>query len=380
MKIQNGHEHASAQCLQVQTDLSYGRGPGVAEEAEIPPRLSRRQFLGGATAATSTAFLGGLTANALSSIPEETRAAELLSSRQQTGAASAALYPPADLSYFDKPIAPPQGAIRFGYASITWGGNDRQAIEDVSALGFPGIQLRANAVADFGAKPSDLKDLLAQHHLKFVALSSGNLNIDTPEADEMALHTKNAAFLKSVGGSYLQVICSLPKGRAPVAADYKECGRRLTELGKRIIDLDIQLGMHNHMNSLTERPEETDWVMDACDPHFAKLELDIAHCLQGGGDPVKAIDKYRDRLLFLHIKDVEQLRAPGVAGGGPAYRWVELGRGRVDLPGVFNALKRVKYRGWAVVELDAVPEKARTPKECAQISRSYLEEKLGYKI
>ena len=346
----------------------------------MPFRPSRRQFLSGATTAATAGFLGSFSAAALSSIFGITRAAELPAPGQQPGAATGPLYPPADLSYFDKPIDTRPGAIRFGYASITWGGNDRQAIEDVSALGFPGIQLRANAVADFGAKPAELKDLLAQHHLKFVALSSGNLSIDNPEADEMALHTKNAAFLKSAGGSYLQVICSLPKGRTPVAADYKECGRRLTELGKRIIDLGVQLGMHNHMNSLTERPEETDWVMDTCDPHFAKLELDVAHCLQGGGDPVKTIDKYSDRLLFLHIKDVEQLRAPGVAGDGPAYRWVELGRGRVDLPGVFDALKRVKYSGWAIVELDAVPDKSRTPKECAQISKTYLEEKLGYKI
>ena len=359
--------------------MIWSRHRGIQEVA-IPSGPSRRQFLSGATVAATTAFVGGLSANALSSIFGETRAAELLAPQQGAGAATGPLYPPTDLSYFDKRIAPPSGAIRFGYASITWGGNDRQAIEDVSALGFPGIQLRANAVTDFGAKPAELKELLAQHHLKFVALSSGNLSIDTPEAEEMALHTKNATFLKSAGGSYLQVICSLPKGRKPVAADYKECGRRLTEVGKRIIDLGIQLGMHNHMNSISERPEETDWVMEASDPHFVNLELDVAHCLQGGGDPVKTIDKYSDRLLFMHIKDVEELRAPGVAGDGPVYRFVELGRGRVDLPGVFDALKRVKYRGWAIVELDAVPDKSRTPKECGQISKTYLEEKLGYKI
>lgn len=286
-----------------------------------------------------------------------------------------------DLSDFDKPIGDLPGAIRFGYASIAWGGNDKQAIEDVSALGFPGIQLHANAVTDYGDERGELRDMLAQQHLKFVALSSGNLSIDNPMADEMALHTKNAAFLHSVGGSYLQVICSLPKGRKPVPADYNEVGRRLTELGKRIIDMDVQLGMHNHMNSLTERPEETDWVLEASDPHFAKLELDIAHYQQGGGDPVKAIKKYSDHILFMHIKDVEELRPPDAPGAtGPAYRFVELGRGTVNLPAVFDELKKVKYRGWAIVELDAVPDKSRTPKECAQISKTYLEEKLGYKI
>src|SRR5438093_56571 len=155
-------------------------------------------------------------------------------------------------------------AIRFGYAAITWNGNDRQAIEDVSALGFPGIQLRANVLA-------------------------------------------------------------------------------------------------------------------AANPRYVRLELDVAHYTQGGGDPVKAIDRYHDRLLFLHLKDVETV--PPAPGTDPArsYRFVELGRGRVDLPGVFAALKRVGFKGWAVVELDAVPDKARTPKESGQISKSYLE-KQGFRI
>ncbi|MBI4420795.1 MAG: hypothetical protein HY560_08215 [Gemmatimonadetes bacterium] len=38
--------------------------------------------------------------------------------------------------------------IRFGYAAITWGGNDRQAIDDIAAVGFRGIQLRASAAAN----------------------------------------------------------------------------------------------------------------------------------------------------------------------------------------------------------------------------------------
>ena len=59
---------------------------------------------------------------------------------------------------------------------------------------------------------------------------------------------------------------------------------------------------------------------------------------------------------------------------------MELGRGKVDLPAVFAALKDIKFRGWAVIELDSVPDKSRTPKECAQISKKYVEETLGMKI
>jgi inosose dehydratase len=270
-------------------------------------------------------------------------------------------------------------AIRFGYASITWNGNDRQAIEDVAALGFPGIQLRSNVLDEFGNKPAVLKELLRANDLKMVALSSGGVSVTTPPAEEFVKHERHAAFVRDVGGMYLQVTDQLPKDRPATAADRRILGERMTEIGKRIADLGVGLGYHNHMNSLGERPGEVDDILAAADPRYVRLELDVAHYTQGGGDPVKAIDRYHDRLLFLHLKDVESV--PPAAGADPArsYRFVELGRGRVDLPGVFAALKRVGFKGWAVVELDAVPDKARTPKESGQISKSYLE-KQGFRI
>ena len=288
------------------------------------------------------------------------------------------LYPPMDLSYFDTPITPAAADIHVGYASITWGGNDRQAIEDIAALGFHGIQLRANVVKEFDSS-GQLRELLEKNRLKMVALSSGGVSIDPAvEAEEIAKHTANARFVHDVGGLYLQVTDQRPKERAITSADYARLGRLITGIGKRTADLGVSLGYHNHMGSLGERPEEVDQILQVVDPRYAKLELDVAHYFQGGGDPAEAIKKYHDRLLFLHIKDVEPL--PDGANAKRPYRFVELGRGRVNLPAVFDALNAVNFRGWAVVELDAVPDKARTPKDSAAISKKYLEEKLGVTV
>jgi len=76
----------------------------------------------------------------------------------------------------------------------------------------------------------------------------------------------------------------------------------------------------------------------------------------------------------LHLKDVEPLR--GNSDAKHPYRFVELGRGKVDIPAMFDALHKIDFRGWAIVELDAVPDKARTPRESALISKKYLQEKL----
>jgi inosose dehydratase len=272
------------------------------------------------------------------------------------------------------------GKIRFGYAAITWGGNDLQAIKDISEVGFRGIQIRSNILKDYGERPKALRELLAQYRLQMVALSSGGVTIAPgTEQAEIDKHVSNARFVHDVGGRYLQVTDSArPKDRKPEAGNFKQLGKLLSEIGKRVADLGIPLGYHNHMDSLGEAPDEVDRILQEADPRFVKLELDIAHYQQGGGDPVKAIRQYADRLLFLHIKDVEQISPPD--SRGRTYRWVELGRGRVDVPSVFRALKDVKFRGWAVVELDSVPDPARTPKDCALLNKKYIEERLRLKI
>lgn len=298
------------------------------------------------------------------------------------GHVAAPLYGPADLSYFATPIAPAPADIRFGYAAITWGGNDLQAIKDISSLSFKGIQLRANILKDYGERPKDLRALLEERRLELVALSSGGVQIAPgTEADEIAKHARHAKFMRDAGGLYLQVTDSaLPKDRKPAAEDFKQLGRVLTEIGKRATDLGVPLGYHNHMHSLGESPADVERIMEASDPRYVKLLLDIAHWRQGGGDPAKAIRDYRERLLFLHIKDVESLPVSEAQDPARAYRFVELGRGRVDLPAVFKALKDVKFRGWAIVELDAVPDKTRTPVESALMSKQHIEDKLKLKI
>ncbi len=258
----------------------------------------------------------------------------------------------------------PRGSarLRFGYAAITWNGNDRQAIDDIAALGFRGIQLRQSAFDTWGDRPAELKDLLAQQGLVFVALSSGNVPLDpAAEKDTLALHARHAQFVRAAGGQFLQVIDERPRARSPEPDDFKRMGRLLTEIGRRSADLGIAVGYHNHMGALGQSPDEVARVLDATDSRYVRLLLDIAHYQEAGGDPAAAIRRHAGRLLFLHIKDL--------AGD----RFVELGRGSVDLKAVFAALDGIDFNGWAMVELDSVTDPAETPKESGAIARRYLE-------
>jgi len=221
---------------------------------------------------------------------------------------------------------------------------------------------------------------LAEHKLTFVALSSGEISLDEPEADQITKHVANAQFVKDSGGLYLQILDKLTSyTRAVTPDECKRLGRLLTELGKRTADLGIPLGYHNHLNTLSQNPANLDLILENSDPKYLKLELDTAHLVAGGGDPAKAIEKYHDRLLFMHLKDVHDIPADTPKARYP-FEFVELGRGRVDLPSVFAALGKVKFHGWAVVELDRVPDKSRTPKESAIISKEYLQQKIGVSV
>jgi inosose dehydratase len=269
-------------------------------------------------------------------------------------------------------------SMRFGYAAITWGSAVTQAMDDIAAVGFRGIQLRGDAFVQFGDRPAALKEALERHRLTFVALSSGNLSIDPArEREELARHVRHAQFVRDAGGRFVQVIDERPKGRAVVPDDYRRLGKLMTELGKRTGDLGIPLVYHHHMDSLGEKPDEVDAVLDAADKKSVRVLFDVAHYQQGGGDPVAALRRYRDWVEVLHLKDV---RPAPPAPPAPSYQFVELGRGRVDFPGVFAALREINFSGWAIVELDRVPDPGRTPKESAVMNKRFLVEKMHQTI
>lgn len=294
-------------------------------------------------------------------------------------AEDAPLYPATDLSAFDRPITPRPFALQLGYAAITWDGQDEQAIDEIAALGFRGIQLRSNVLKAYGDKPAELRRRLEAKGLALLCFSSGSNPQHAPgtEAEIVARHVANARFVRAAGGNVLQIISTRPKDRALTAADFDWLGGVLNTIGRRALDLNVRVAYHNHLRGFGEAPDELARLMDATDPHYVNLLLDIAHYAQGGGDPVAAVRRHRDRIVMLHLKDVAGAVPPPGQAVREGYKWVELGRGRVDVPGVVAALREIRYRGPAVIELDSVPEPGRTPKQSAEINRRYAVETLG---
>jgi inosose dehydratase len=262
--------------------------------------------------------------------------------------------------------------IRLGYASITWGSHDDQAIADISSVGFKAIQLRASTFDAYGSRPDALKDLLAKHRLAFAILSSGDLKYQPGDRQAMLdLHLAHARFVRDAGGQFLQVIDQLPRGRAVGPADYSALADVLNTLGERTKAIGVPLVYHNHMNSTGEKPEAIDAILADAAASSVGLVFDIAHYQQGGGDPVKAIHRYGKAIKAVHLKDVRTIDA------APGYQWVELGRGRVDVKGCVAALQEIGFDGWAIVELDRVVDATGSPRQSAEANREYVTRQLG---
>ena len=169
----------------------------------------------------------------------------------------------------DKPHSRGSLDIKIGYSAIAWNDQDMRAIDELSALGFPGIQLRANAVKDF-PDPHALRDLLAEHHLTFVALSSGTAPVELAERQStIETHIKNAKYLRAAGGSYLQIVAASTKGRTFSPADFEYEGKLLTEIAKAVADFGIKTSLHNHMGTMAQTPQGLDAIFDASDPRYA---------------------------------------------------------------------------------------------------------------
>jgi sugar phosphate isomerase/epimerase len=100
----------------------------------------------------------------------------------------------------------------------------------------------------------------------------------------------------------------------------------------------IALAIHNHGPTDTRypSPESAYTLIKTMDPRMG-LCLDMGHTMRLGLDPVHEAERFADRLLDVHIKDVTAANAGGTT--------VEIGRGVIDIPGFLATMKRLRYRG-----------------------------------
>jgi inosose dehydratase len=119
----------------------------------------------------------------------------------------------------------------------------------------------------------------------------------------------------------------------------------LAAVEKKIKEYDIRVAIHNHGpgDKNFPTPESAYLKIKDLDPRLG-LCIDIGHTVRIGADPVGSIEKYGDRLLDFHMKDV--------TAAAPKGQCIQSGRGVIDLPAVIRALVKVRFDGVASFEYE----------------------------
>jgi inosose dehydratase len=138
---------------------------------------------------------------------------------------------------------------------------------------------------------------------------------------------------------------------------------------------------HHHCAGFVETPDEIARLLALTDPQVLGLVFDTGHYAFGAGGcetVLSALDRYADRIWYVHLKDC----SPTVAAQARADGWdyfasvrngifCELGQGCVDFAGVKTWLEQHNYQGFVTVEQDVLPGMG-MPKESAERNRVFL--------
>jgi inosose dehydratase len=170
-----------------------------------------------------------------------------------------------------------------------------------------------------------------------------------------------------------------PKGGLS-EAQWRSLGAGLNELGRRVKEDGMQVVFHNHVGTYVETEAETGRLLDETDPGLVGWCLDCGHLAYGGGDTLRMLTQYGDRVRYVHIKDVDgkvlassQTEQWGFDKALKSFIFCPLGQGVARVPEVLRALKLNSYEGWLVIEQDTTPL---DPTENARQNRIYLEKLL----
>jgi inosose dehydratase len=183
--------------------------------------------------------------------------------------------------------------------------------------------------------------------LKYIALKSFHLPLESTTAEVKTVAAKvKTAGLKLYGGG---VIYMNSDDEVHRAFDYAKAAdmqviigvpkpQLLALVNTKVKEYNIKVAIHNHgpgdmvyptPQSAYERIKDLDRRVGLC--------IDIGHTQRAGVDPSESAQKFADRLLDVHIKDVSEARAQGTT--------IEIGRGVIDIPRFIKTLQNIRYTG-----------------------------------
>ncbi|MGQ9634730.1 MAG: sugar phosphate isomerase/epimerase family protein [Bryobacteraceae bacterium] len=264
--------------------------------------------------------------------------------------------------------------IHWGLGAVTWtakaSGPIRwsQICPDVAASGFDGVEpfTTRNLPVD-DENMNELAELLPKYKLRLAGIYwADRFHEPGEEARILRECHRFLGYLKRMASDRL--IIGPPTPNVPdESAAIRQLAKVMDAIGKIALEeYGIKTGIHPHVHSLIENPRQIDSLMKQTNPRYFNLAPDTAQLWMGGGEVVEMFEKYKNRLVYIHYKDIR-----GYNRSLPGYmdNVVELGQGVIDFPALHRILRSVNYRGWITIDLD----NARiSPLESARVQMEYI--------
>jgi inosose dehydratase len=232
------------------------------------------------------------------------------------------------------------------------------AIREIAAAGYAGVEMFDGNVADYAERPDELRGALADVQLQLVSVYTGaNFIYADILPDEMHRIRRAAELAATFGAERLVVGGGARRATGTQEDDYRRLGESLDRVADVAEEFGLTASYHPHLSTIVENPDELEHVLGLTRIAFCP---DTAHLAAGGGDPAALIRAYPDRVRHVHLKDYRP----------DPFAFLPLGEGEIDLPDVIAAIRESGYDSWLMVELDAYDG---APRDAAAISKAYLD-------
>ena len=271
--------------------------------------------------------------------------------------------------------------VRFAYQANCWGplggnavgvtsigqltyltfGDMSQAIAQIGAAGYRGVELFDGNLLDYPGGAAALKAALAEAGVQLVAAYSG-ANFIFPDIldQELGRIARVADAAAALSAEHLVVGGGAKRLEGVASGDYERLAAGLEKVVAIAKARGLKAHYHPHLSTIVEGPGEVDRIFSLTSIHFCP---DTAHLAAAGGDVPAMIRKHRDRIAYVHLKGLRK----------EPFAFTPLDEGDLDNAAVIRALAETNYSGWIAAELDAWPD----PKGGAERSLSFMKRNIA---
>ena len=220
----------------------------------------------------------------------------------------------------------------------------KKSLENVKEMGYDGVQL-----SGFGRLSDEIidfyRDTCKELDLKIVATHINYLDLTEKLDLVIKAHKEWKCNLCGIG--------AMPMSYQEKEEKYIEFSNIIDKIGENLIEENIYFMYHMHAFEFIKFNNKfgLDILMENTSPKNVRLLIDTYWAQYGGVSILDLIDKYRDRLDTIHLKDMKIVSTGEKFFDLGKQVICSLGEGNIDFKPVVEKIKELKI-DWIIIEQD----------------------------